>query len=65
MQHFEFWIFESNGELDIFGTFDCKFGLQFQFVCLMLIHLLHVLLSPFAVLLFNLVFTLLFVLFFL
>jgi hypothetical protein len=65
MQHFELWIFGSNNDLDLFGTFDSKFGLQFQLVCLMLIHLLHVLLSPFANLLLNLVFTFLFILLFL
>ncbi len=63
MQHFELWIFGSNNNLNIFGISDCKFDLQFQLVCLMLIPLLHDLLSPFANVLLNLIFILLHALF--
>ncbi len=63
MQHFELWIFGSNNNLDIFGTFDCKSHPQFQLVCLMLIFFLHALLSPFVDMLLNLIFSFLLALF--
>ncbi len=59
MQHHNLWIFGSNDNLDIFGTFDYKSSLQFQLLCLSLILLLHALLLPFANLLLNLIFALL------
>ncbi len=48
MQHYELWVFISNNNLDIFGTFYYKFGLQFQLLCLSLILLLHALLFTFC-----------------
>jgi hypothetical protein len=45
--------------LDIFGTSNCRYGLQFQLVCLMLILLLHAPLSLFVDMLLNLILALL------
>ncbi len=59
MQYFKLWIFGSNNNPYIFGTFDYKSGLQVQLVCAMLIPLLHALLSPFANQLLNITFVLL------